>query len=187
MRVRRAFGPTVLVGGGAGAATAWAAHREWARLAGGGSASSELIAGSAGDAPLAAALSLVSLALWGVLLLTRGRVRKAAAWLALVAAGSVVAACVAALRAGPDAVADQAATHGGTGDLEVALTPWGWVTLAGAVLVTAASLVAVRTVGIWPEMSGRYDAPQASGADQPSDPHDIWKALDEGRDPTAGP
>lgn len=184
---RGAFGPTVIVGIGAGAAAAWAAHREWAAVAGGPSASSQLIAGSVGEAPLVAALSLVSLAAWGVLLLTRGRIRKAAAWLALIAAGSVIAASVAALRSVPGALAerlDQVAAHGGGGGLDVALTPWGWMTLACAVLVAAAALVACRTVGTWPEMSGRYDAPRA---EESADPTDIWKALDEGRDPTTGP
>ncbi len=42
----------------------------------------------------------------------------------------------------------------------------------------------------WPEMGTRYDAPTGAGAAHahdagPKENIDIWKALDEGRDPTA--
>ena len=42
----------------------------------------------------------------------------------------------------------------------------------------------------WPEMGTRYDAPTGAGAADahdaaPKENIDIWKALDEGRDPTA--
>jgi hypothetical protein len=43
----------------------------------------------------------------------------------------------------------------------------------------------------WPEMSSRYDRRPDGAADrepqpeQPQAPVDLWRALDEGRDPTA--
>ena len=44
----------------------------------------------------------------------------------------------------------------------------------------------------WPEMGSRYDAPGAAAATAAGPPEeqtslDLWKALDEGRDPTARP
>ena len=55
-------------------------------------------------------------------------------------------------------------------------------------------MVAVRRAGTWPEMSRRYDAPgghpgrapepRPTGSDELSD-RDLWRAQDEGRDPTA--
>ena len=60
----------------------------------------------------------------------------------------------------------------------------------------ASTVLALRLVRTWPEMGSRYDAPTgARGSDStgpaeartdhPTENIDIWKALDEGRDPTA--
>ncbi|HWU22896.1 MAG TPA: Trp biosynthesis-associated membrane protein, partial [Nocardioides sp.] len=72
-------------------------------------------------------------------------------------------------------------------------TAWFWVTLLGAVLTLGAAVAAVRLAPSWPEMGSRYDAPTA-GADAgpaataPAEEQtniELWKSLDEGRDPTA--
>ena len=56
----------------------------------------------------------------------------------------------------------------------------------GCLLTAAAFLVAVRGAGRWPEMSRRYDAPgDGVGSDGRTGATDLWRALDEGRDPTA--
>jgi hypothetical protein len=53
----------------------------------------------------------------------------------------------------------------------------------------SAALAAVRFVPSWPEMGARYDAPAGARTEDedatPKENIDIWKALDEGRDPTA--
>ena len=60
----------------------------------------------------------------------------------------------------------------------------------------ASTVLALRLVRTWPEMGSRYDAPTGARggdgtdpaeapADHPTENIDIWKALDEGRDPTA--
>jgi hypothetical protein len=61
----------------------------------------------------------------------------------------------------------------------------------GAVLALLASVLAVAWLPDWPEMGSRYDAPGAAPPPTP-DPEDqssleLWKAMDEGRDPTSGP
>ena len=61
-------------------------------------------------------------------------------------------------------------------------TPRRCVAAVGCVLTT---LLAVRLVPAWPEMGRRYDAPPGRRA--PAEPQgnlEIWKALDEGHDPT---
>ena len=53
-----------------------------------------------------------------------------------------------------------------------------------AVINVRSSALAVRLVPSWPEMGTRYDAP--GSALQPLDETDLdlWRALDQGRDPT---
>jgi hypothetical protein len=58
-------------------------------------------------------------------------------------------------------------------------TGWFWVGAVAAVLGLVSWLLAVRWVRDWPEMGRRYDTP----SDSP--PEDLWKAMDEGRDPTS--
>ena len=56
-----------------------------------------------------------------------------------------------------------------------------------AVVALAASAYAVRFVSSWPEMGSRYDAPSSRPeSDDPSQMEDVdlWRAIDQGRDPT---
>jgi uncharacterized membrane protein (TIGR02234 family) len=148
------------------------------------------------------ALALVALAAWGVVLVLRGRARRAVSLLgALAAAGTMLATAVALHRAQDDAVRAVVA-RGGTGDaFTSSLTGWYYVCLAAAALTLLGFAVAVVLSPRWPSMGSRYDAPAArpapagaaasAGAPGPADPappaaeQDMWHALDDGRDPTA--
>jgi len=133
------------------------------------------------DMPLALALSLVVLAGWGALLVCRGRVRRLVAGVALVAASGVVACVAVAPFTLPDQVRDRLpAVSGG-----VAVSPTGWFVVAGVagVLSLAVLVLAWLRSPQWPTMSSRYDAPGAEPPAARTDT-DLWKALDEGRDPT---
>jgi uncharacterized membrane protein (TIGR02234 family) len=192
----RSFGPTVLAGLGAATLGAVAASRDWARAS--GSAAGVHVAAAvqgSSSAPLAVALALVALAAWGVVLVLRGRSRRAVALLGvLAAAGTALATAVAYHRAQDDAVRAVVA-RGGTGDaFTTSLTGWYYVCLAAAVLTLLSFAVAVVLSPRWPAMGSRYDAPAAratpEGAGGPGDPsapaeQDMWHALDDGRDPTA--
>lgn len=148
--------------------------------------------------PLAGALGLVALACWGVLLVTRGVVRRAVAVLAALAAlGIVTVVVIGGFLQVDDAAEDLASRLGATSFTELPLerSVWFWVALAASVVALAAAVVAVRDVPQWPEMGTRYDAPtgpRASGTtatDATEDPAeqsnlDLWKSLDEGSDPT---
>jgi len=188
---RRTFGPVVLVGLASAGLTAVAAAKTWA-TATGTNANAGHLAGatavdSAGQVPLASALALVVLAAWGVVLVTRGLVRRVIAVVGLVAAGGVVATVVYGLRTLPGNIRDEYAAIGVL-DVDVRYGAWLWATLVGSILSVATLALAVRLAPSWPEMGSRYDAPggagSASRSEEPESNLDIWKALDEGRDPT---
>ena len=162
---------------------------------------STLSTNGAGESPLALALALVVLACWGVLLVTRGRFRRAVAVLALVAALGLVAATVEAWWSLPTKLGDALQQLSGADTVSTSFTGWYYAALVAAVLCVATTLAAVRLVPSWPEMGTKYDAPAAGrdtssdaaaaapstegAGDVPAENIDIWKALDEGRDPTA--
>ena len=192
---RRTFGPVVLLGLASAGLAAVAGSKPWVTwesattdTSAGSAMSSSLFLDGARDSPLAAALALVVLACWGVLLVTRGRVRRAVALLGLVAAAGLAVATVAAFWGLPDQLADSVTELTGTDTVSTTFTAWYAAALVGAGLSLVATLTAVVLVPGWPEMGSRYDAPAAAPPRDDSPPEtniDIWKALDEGRDPTA--
>ena len=187
-RRRRTFGPVVLLGLAAGALTTVAGDRAAAEAQGEGAAGSGFMTNDA-HMPAVTALGLVVLACWGVVLVTRRRVRRAVAGLGAGAAGGAVAAGVRAVDQGPDQLREELELVGVT-DPEIAHTAWYWAAGVGALLCVATTVLAVRWAPQWPEMGSRYDAPAATGvaAEQPEPAEqtslDLWKAMDEGRDPT---
>jgi multisubunit Na+/H+ antiporter MnhC subunit len=191
-RGRRLFGPAVLAGLASGTLAAVAGTRAAVSVDADADAVALVTAGTtAGDAltmPLVTSLALVVLAAWGVVLVTRARVRRLAAGLALLASlGALVAAAVAQgqLRG---TVEDSLAQVGATGG--AGATGWYVAALVGAVVMTASAGLAVRHVRDWPEMGQRYDAPAGSSATDTRTTDgslDLWKAIDQGLDPTDGP
>jgi len=182
---RRSFGPTVLAGlAGAAAATA-AATATWAEATTRDNGVRTAAAEGSTVAPLVLPLALVSLASWGTVLVLRRRGRRVVAVLAAVA--GVVGAVVALTRASEAAPAAVEAL----GDLPgttTSTTLWPYVAAAGCLLSAAAAVVAWSRAPGWPEMSARYDAPTGGAPtaadDRPATDAELWKALDEGRDPT---
>ena len=61
-----------------------------------------------------------------------------------------------------------------------------WPVLTSLALLVAAGLggLTARAGHRWPTMGRRYEAPVAAAPQAPTTDADIWKALDEGRDPT---
>jgi hypothetical protein len=124
----------------------------------------------------------VVLASWGVLLVTRGRFRRAVAVLAGVASTGTVVAAVVALVTSADSLRDTFAEIGVP--VDVHRTAWPWVGVAAALVALAATALAVRLVPSWPEMGSRYDAPGTAAETREETSLDLWRALDDGRDPT---
>ncbi|MGH3306636.1 MAG: Trp biosynthesis-associated membrane protein [Nocardioides sp.] len=188
---RATFAPVVGLGLAAGTLAAVAGVKPWV-------VDTSLPAGSdplglvadAGEMPLALALSLVVLACWGVLLVTRGVVRRVVAVLALLAAVGLVVTVVVGLFTLPDQVLE-AFPEGARRTTDADFTKetgWFWAAAVGAVLSVVSTALAALWVGHWPEMGSRYDAPGgASDSEAPPEEAsslDLWKSIDEGRDPT---
>lgn len=182
-RARSSFGPTVLLGLGAAAVATVGAGRTWAEAT--TTAQGERTAAAAGTdvAPAALPLALVALAAWGAVLVLRSTGRRVVAVIGLLAVAGAAAAV--ALRAG-DAEAIAGRMLGGASDVTVTSTSWPVVTGVACLVAGAAFLVAVLHAPRWPEMSSRYDAPaDRVQGDEPMSDADVWRALDEGHDPTA--
>ncbi len=197
---RRTFAPISLVGLVAGALGAVAGSNAWV-VDGDAPAAGDPVPGitvsdpvaAAGEMPLALALSLVVLAVWGVVLVTRGRVRRGVAGLGVLASGGLVATVITGYATLDERVADAILERTPGADLAATdLTGWFWVAALTAVLSLVATALAVAWAPSWPEMGRRYDAPghgEPHGpvvvAPEERDNLDLWKSMDEGRDPTA--
>lgn len=186
------FGPVVLGGLATAALAAVAGAKPWVGSAtpgptGGAPASgSQAMGEQATTYPLATAVALVLLAAWGVLLVTRGAVRRAFAWLALLAAVGTVAAVVAGYLDLRDATTSGYAQAMGHASGHQGFTGWFWTAAVAAVLALLPAAMATRLARSWPEMGRRYDAPGAAVPErEPRTERDLWTALDEGHDPTA--
>lgn len=191
---RSTFAPVVLLGLATAALDSVAGAKAWYVLPDAAEALEIPIASNdqfAIDMPLAGALSLVLLASWGVLLVTRGWVRRAVAILTLVCSLGLVVTVVQAARTLPDSLQDRLDDAGVTvsvDKLDAGLTGWFWAAAVATVLSVVASVLAVRDVSSWPTMGSRYDAP-GSAKSEPVNlaearEADLWKAIDEGHDPT---
>lgn len=199
------MGPVVLAGLATAGLVAVAATRSWVDLgdamppgvSGGAMPGTQTGAADPTTFPLASALSLVLLACWGVLLVTRRRVRRAFAVLAAVTAVGLVAAVATAAATLP-ASAEEAAVSTTGAAAEASWTGWFLVAAVAALLAVVPAVLAVRLAPGWPEMGSRYDAPAAASeragqvvatpdADAEPAERDLWRALDEGHDPTDRP
>jgi MFS family permease len=178
---RRTFGPVVLLGLASAGLAAAAGNQTLASAAGQSDDLSAAMVSSA-QLPLALALALAVLAGWGVLLVLRGRVRRVVAGLVLLGSvGTLVTVIV-----GHWSVVDALRAELPDGpDQSVSFSGWYWIALVASVVASAAALIAVRDVARWPEMGSKYDAPGTRPVHEaPETPLEIWKAIDEGRDPT---
>ena len=188
---RRTFAPVLLLGLGSATLCAVAGTKAWATVAESKSyvmaPGADALYADAGQMPLAGALSLVVLAAWGVVLVTRGRVRRVVAVVGAVAAVGVLATVVAGWSSTRDDVVD--ALQITDASVTTTLTGWYWAAAVSSVVSVVATVLAVRYVPHWPAMGSRYDAPAARPAPtvDPEEAGDggLWRAIDEGHDPTA--
>lgn len=192
---RRTFGPVALLGLAAGALGAVAASNPW--VGDGAAATGDPVPGitvadpvaAAGEMPLALALSLVALAAWGVVLVSRGRLRRAVAALALLASAGLVATVVVGLLTLEDRVNEAILERGPGSDVIASeFTTWFIAAAVSALASVVAAGLAVAWTPAWPEMGRRYDAPGTAPEEVPPEQRsnlDLWKSMDEGQDPTA--
>jgi hypothetical protein len=190
---RRTFGPVVLLGLAAATLAAVAGNKPWAEgrsgqvETGATGYGADVTITTAQQMPLAGALGLVVLACWGVVLVARGRFRRAVGWLAVLAAAGLVVTCAAGATQVQSALTDALVAASGADTASVSLTGWYVAACVGAVVSLAATIAAALWMRHWPEMGTRYDAPSGGAASEehPTGNLELWKAIDEGRDPTA--
>jgi uncharacterized membrane protein (TIGR02234 family) len=188
-RARGAYIASLLTGVLGGGLVAVAAAKPWATATIGAQGLPELpVSVDGADAvPLVAALGLVMLAGAASLAATRNQGRRLAGLLLVMAAVVVGWQTLAAGPAITDAMREQ--TVGSVGSAAVPDangTAWRWLTLVGAGLSLAAGLAAVSKGPDWPAMGSRYDAPTSARSKSPDvrEDVDVWRAIDEGEDPT---
>ena len=185
---RRSFGPVVLLGLASGGLGAVAGSKSWVSASAAESfpGGVQMAVATVSSMPLAAALSLVVLACWGVILVTRGRVRRLVALLGAVAALGLLITTVVAFWTLPEQFRAAIQPYIGDGDTDTDFTAWYAAALVAAVASVVSTLAAVRCLPSWPEMGSRYDAPSGHPTTEvePEGNLELWKALDEGHDPT---
>ena len=180
----------MLTGAGAAALATVGATQTWADAVRRTPAVRTVSASGSDVAPLVLPLALVALACWGTVLVLRRRGRRV---VVVLGAAASLGAGVVAVLAVADAAAAAGRLLGGTPD-STSTTWWPWVCAAGCLVSALAFGVAFARAGTWPEMSSRYDAPgdrgvastgpSADGDGQEPSGAALWKALDEGDDPT---
>ncbi|HEX4190438.1 MAG TPA: Trp biosynthesis-associated membrane protein [Marmoricola sp.] len=190
-RTRSNFGPILLGGLASAALLAISASQTWlyAKADATGLPVTAKVSGS-DAAPLALALGLVALASWGVILVSRTTMRRIAAAIGIVAVLGVLVVVV-GLHAHSIA-AERLNTQGAQTVSSLTRRPWYYLTGVAAVAELIMLAGAVRFAPTWPTMSSRYDAPGdplEPAAAKPQPDEDLaglalWKALDEGVDPT---
>jgi uncharacterized membrane protein (TIGR02234 family) len=169
--------------------TAVAANQTWATAKADDGEFAFTTLTEAPQVPLVLTLALVVLAAWGVLLVTRGGVRRVVAWLGALAAVGALVAAIAGRWTLEDSFEHDFADQGATAVVDFGA--WWVVAVVAAALATVTATLAAAYVGRWPEMGTRYDAPGAAGqaaVETPADEQtnlDLWKSIDEGHDPTA--
>ena len=198
-RRRLPAAPVVLAGLASSGLVAVAADQPWmsATPTDATAAALAAIADPTPQVPLALTLSLVALAAWGVLLVTRGRVRRGVAALLVLATLGAAAATVSGWWLLPDQLRTSPGLSGL--DVEVSVGAWYAVAVVASVVAVLPAVVALLQVPAWAEMGRRYDAPTGAvdappaGADEPgadgdeTSNLDLWRSIDQGHDPTTRP
>lgn len=180
MNHRATFAPITLGLTAAGAAAWLVSNRRW------GSAATtddslpvaKAFVTGADAAPVVTACAFVVLAAGLALLVTGPIGRKIVAVIALMAAGTGAISAATAAAAVERALERQIGV-GGTVHL------WHWGALALFVVAMVLALATWVTSRDWPTMSSRYEAPGANDSTiEPDSEAEVWKAFDEGADPT---
>ncbi|WP_405441129.1 TIGR02234 family membrane protein [Streptomyces avidinii] len=192
---RRSVAVALLLGALGATVVLLASGRTWARgTAAIGSDSLQLTADGRAVTGLPAALAIVGLAALVAVFAVRGRSRLlVSGLLALSGLGAALSALFGADgRRALDAQAARTTADSAAHVAGLTQTTWPYVTAAGAALILAAGLLALRFGRGWPSMGGRYERDgsprtRTAAAVDPDRPEDLWKALDRGEDPTTDP
>ncbi len=189
MSPRRLYAPVILglvvAGGGVFASMT----RTWgeAIVRADGLPEDEIVVTGAEAMPVVSALGVVLLASGLAVLAGSPRVRQVLGGLVAVVAASclvwvLVGSGDAVNGAVQTAVRESASFTGENAPGDLDISPWRWAAALALAVATLCGAATVRFAGRWPTMSSRYEAPNARATTE--DDTDMWKAFDDGRDPT---
>lgn len=190
MTPRGLYGPVVLATLGAGGLAFFAASRTWAhvRIATDGLPSDSVDVTGSDSQPLVPALALVIVTAALAVLASSTRVRRGVGvFTVLVAIAGIVvlAGGGASLDDAVGRAVEDSPAFTGSGTPPYSTSIWWVVTAAAFVLAAALGLLTARFAPLWPTMGSRYEPPRALPDNAtPKSEADLWKAFDEGRDPT---
>ncbi len=194
MTARRLYAPVVLATLAAGGLAFFAAGRTWvtSEVVSEGLAPATVSVSGTDAQPLVSALALVVITTSLAILAAGPRLRQAVGVLTILAAAT---AAIVVPRSGSNRLADaltsaaekSAAYSGPASMTDVSHKPWDLVTIAAFVIAVVLGALTVRFGPQWPTMSSRYDAPSTRPATNDLSDSDMWKAMDDGHDPTAEP
>jgi uncharacterized membrane protein (TIGR02234 family) len=190
VNVRRLYAPVVLGTLGAGGVAFFTASRTWAhaRIAAEGLPPDTVKVSGSDSQPIITALALVAITAALAVLASSPRLRRivgvftvgvavAAIAVVLFDGSSVDEAMTKAVKASPAFTGSNTpATHH---------TAWPVLTVVAFIVVAGLGALTARFGPVWPTLSSRYDAPRIRPSEvAPQTDAEMWKALDEGRDPT---
>ena len=190
MTSRRLYAPVVLGTLAAGGLAFFAASRTWAhvRIATDGLPSDSVDVTGADAQPLVSALALVVVTAALAVLAASPRVRRVVGvFTVLVAAAGAVIVLLggSSLDNAVDHAVKASPAYTGTGDHDFTTSAWKYVAALAFMIAAVLGGITAKLGASWPTMSSRYDAPAARPAvTAPQSDAEMWKALDEGRDPT---
>jgi len=187
---RRLYAPVVLGTLAAGGLAFFAASRTWAhvRVATDGLPSDSVKVSGADAQPLVSALALVVVTSALAVLAASPRVRRVVGVFTTLVATAAVLVVLLGGSSLDDAVqhaVEASPAYTGKGGHDFTPSAWKYVTAFAFVIAALLGAITTKLGATWPTMSSRYDAPAARPAvTTPQSDADMWKALDEGRDPT---
>lgn len=188
---RRLYAPTLLAGLLAAVGVSVGASRPWmtATATVPGLPTIHAAASGADLVPLAGALGVAMLAAYGAVVATRGTVRRALGVAVLVAAVVVLVASTRPPGATNALTSGLSAKGWSGGGYQTDTTWWQWLVVLCAAVAGASGAVTAAYGHLWADMGSRYDAPTRAAAPVIQSAGelsetDVWRAIDEGHDPT---
>ena len=188
---RRLYGPSVLAGIVVGGFAFFAAGRVWGttEVSASGLPSDTVTVTGTEALPVVGALALVIVAGSIAVLAASARFRRIVGVVLTIT--GLVGAVLAFLYGDPvldaldTAVKESPAFTGSNSPDVFGMTGWPIAAASAFILATILGIVVMKYGRQWPTMGRKYDAPAArTPVEDPKSEADLWKALDEGRDPT---
>jgi len=176
---------------GAGAVALFAVTRTWvsATIATPGLPTDRVAVSGVDAAPILAGLAVVIVAAALGVVAAGGWLRQLIGLLIAAVAGFAALRAL-TLNAGGAALGralkeSPAYLGGANGEPSMNGAAWPWLAALAFVIATALGVVVAVRGRAWPRMSTRYER-EAPSLAEPADEADLWRAQDEGHDPTLG-